>query len=410
MQEKIQFTSKVISLGSEENSLYMELSMVFLDDIQNLNDIKFTKNFLTDVEMNKDKYIGLPLVGDVNALTSGKYQGLTHLFNKKTGEFLTQALGSFVDFKTELNDGVNQLIATSRVWKRYPKVCLAMQELFNSEQGLSFSYEVLVGKYTVEDGCKIIDKDDLNTIASSCVVSNPANPASIALTLCAAVEEDLKDQEDIAQEIGDTASKNNKEIHEEDNTMAKTVAELEVELAAQNLFIKEKDAKLKEKDAKLKEKDTEIDTSKKDAKAKDEEVAAKDKEVKTKCAEIAEINEKLTTLSASILEKDKLIAELEPIKKAYGIAEAAKVAEKLVADKVALKEKYSKLLDEKVMAEVEIAEALDKLDEAKLNSKIVELAMAAATKETPKVEAGSRITDSVNIGKNDLTSKYITIQ
>jgi len=191
MQEKIQFTSKVISLGSQENDLYMELSMVFLDDIKNLNDVIFTKDFLTDVETNKSQYIGLPLVGDMNALTSGKYQNLTHLFDKKTGIFSTQALGSFVDFKTEINGGITQLIAISRVWKRYPKVCLAMQELFDSAEGLSFSYEVLVGKYTVESGVKVIDKDETNTIASSCVVSNPANPNSIALTLCAAIEEDL---------------------------------------------------------------------------------------------------------------------------------------------------------------------------------------------------------------------------
>lgn len=407
MQEKIQFTSKVISLGSEENNLYMELSMVFLDNIENLNNVRFTDDFLADVETNKSKYIGLPLVGDVNALTTGNYQDLTHLFNQRTGDFLTQALGSFVDFKTEINDGVNQLIATARVWKRYPKVCLAMQELFNSEEGLSFSYEVLVGKYAVESGCKIIDKDISNTIASSCVVSNPANPNSIALTLCAAVEEDLSN-----------VSKNNTNFKEEGSM---TIEELNLEVASLKLEIASKDAKLKESDTKIKEQDTKLCSKEADAKAKDKElettkdelknknteVESKVEDAKAKDKEVAEVNEKLAVLSASVLEKDKQIKDFEPIKKAHEEDVATKEADKKAADKKALKEKFSKVLSAEVMAEVEIAEAFENLDESKLNSKVVELAMASLD-VTPKSVA-SVITASTVIGKNSLQSKYITI-
>ena len=185
----------------------------------------------------------------------------------------------------------------------------------------------------------------------------------------------------------------------EENTM-KTIAEYEVEVAAKDAAIKEKDAKLKEKDAKIQEQDTEKDTTKKDTKAKedkkDEEIDKKDKEVKTKTAEIAEVNEKLTVLSASIIAKDVIIAELQPIKIAHEAMLAAKTETELAQKKVALKAKYSKLLNEKVMAEVEIAEALDKLDETKLNSRIVEIAMAS-TKVPGKVNLASRITDNVRI-------------
>ncbi|MBU3186646.1 hypothetical protein [Clostridium estertheticum] len=174
----------------------------------------------------------------------------------------------------------------------------------------------------------------------------------------------------------------------------KTVAELEIEVAA-------KDAVIKEKDAKIKEKDTEIDTTKKDAKAKDakkdEEIDKKDKEVKAKTAEIAEMNAKLTTLSASVISKDTEIASLLPMKEAFELAEKTKSETELSEKKVALKAKYSNLLDEKVMAEVEIAEALDKLDEAKLNSRIVEIAMASTVKVPGKVALASRITDNVRL-------------
>ncbi|MBZ9622855.1 hypothetical protein G9F71_008315 [Clostridium sp. FP2] len=189
--------------------------------------------------------------------------------------------------------------------------------------------------------------------------------------------------------------KNNKEELE----MA-TIAELEVEIAA--------------KDAKLKEKDVEIDKTKKDAKAKEDEkdkevVAAKD-ETKAKCAEIVTITEKLTVLSASIIEKDTLIASLEPIKVAHEAMIATKTELELAEKKLILKAKYSKLLNDKVMAEVEIAEALDKLDEAKLNSRIVEIAMAStAPGAKSKVEMASRIVDNLKLAGTEpgsLREKY----
>jgi len=189
------------------------------------------------------------------------------------------------------------------------------------------------------------------------------------------------------------------------NNMAKTVAELELEVA--NLKVE-----IAAKDAKIKEQDTEIDTKTKDLKAKDakveEDKKATDKTKKESDTKTAEIEGKLTTLSESIIAKDKSIAELTIAKEAYDVIIAEKVAKETAEKKVALKDKFSKILSAEVMTEM--AESIEALDEAKLNMKVVEIAMAATAKDPKHIETASRITDSLSIGKNDLVSKYITIQ
>lgn len=186
--EKILLQAKVIAIGEEvepSNDIYISLKMVFLTSDLNLNNIQFTKDWINGIVEQKDKYIGLPLVADAFALESGQYKRLTHLFDKKTNKFKTQAIGSFYNFETGENNGITELIAYARIWKRNAKICSALQELYESEEGLSFSYEVLVGKYSVDGEKKIIDKDEVNVPIGSCVVSYPAVPASKAQLLIA---------------------------------------------------------------------------------------------------------------------------------------------------------------------------------------------------------------------------------
>jgi hypothetical protein len=206
----------------------MSLDMVFLDNKVNLNSVRFTDDFLSDVEANKAVYIGLPLVGDQKALTDGKFDNLTHKFNKKTGTLNTQALGSFIDFRTEKDGDTVKLIASARIWKRFPTVCAAIEELFNSKEGLRFSYECYVTNYTVESGVKIVDKDEANTIISSCLVSNPANPNSVGVLLVAeAMEADI----DNMNLGGDSLERNQNPTVEEFFAKAKTkinMAELDL--------------------------------------------------------------------------------------------------------------------------------------------------------------------------------------
>ena len=475
MPKIFQQESKVIALGEENNDMYMSLDMIFLTSEVNLNNIEYSEEFIYGVETDKAKYIGLPLQCDVSKLEKGEYDKLTHKYNKVKKTFGTVSIGSFVDFKTQRNGDVLELVASARVWKRNPKTCDALEELYGSDEGLKFSYEVLVGNSTKEGKITKVPKDDSNNPIGSCVVSNPAVKTSVAITLCAAYESDFIINEIIeGGEQGQMQRTN--EFSQEDmfkNTKVTLIAELDMNqiqkkiynalqvflvedwyqydaidqtmnfivvkkwseatlykidytVDGENVILSNKRLVTKEYNdipeedpmtiAELEKKvaDLNIEIASKDAiiETSNIELVSVNEKLTAKETELAEVNTNLTTVSETLLAKTTEIAEFAPIKEAHETMLAEKVAEKLVADKVALKEKFSKVLSAEVL--IEMAEALENLDEAKLNSKIVELAMATANeipaaKPVVEITLASRITDSVKISgaePGSLQEKY----
>lgn len=475
--EKMQFNSgRIISLAEdnmESDESYISIKLVLLDTLVNLNQIQYSSEFIQDIVDRKQDFLAIPLMAEVSKLENGKYDNLTHAYNSKTGQFKSQMIGSFVDFTTNQNGEILELLGECRVPKRFEKTTAALQELFDNGN-LLFSYEVSVGEYTSTDGIKFVDKSPKNAIFAMAVVSNPAVVSAKALTLCAAIEEDFN----LNLGNGGANMKRNKDFTCEEmfknakvTLMAEldmnqiqrkiyhalqsfieddwydydvvdqsmtyiivkkwsdgdyykidyTVSDIDVILSNMRLVTKIYNDIPKEEDSvtiaelELKVKTLETEIASKDLKIKEKEieVTTANTLIAEKDIEIAEVNSKLTTLSESIIAKDTELAELKPIKEAHETMLAEKQALELAEKKVSLKEKYSKLLSAEVLAEVEIAEALDKLDEVKLNSKVVEIAMATAVKTDPKVktiETASRITDTVVIGKgSDIVSKYVTV-
>jgi uncharacterized coiled-coil protein SlyX len=445
--EKLQFEAQIISIGSESNDLYMSLDMVFLDNKINLNSVRFTDDFLYDVEINKLDYIGLPLVGDQKAITEGNYDKLTHKYNKKTGSFSTQALGSFVDFRTEKDGDTVKLIASARIWKRFPNVCAAIEEMFNSDSGLKFSYECYVTNYTVESGVKIVDKDEANTIISSCLVSNPANPNSVGVLLVAeAMEADIDNMN-----LGGDVLERDKNLTQEQffaNTKIHFISELDISQVQRKVFNKLK-AELKdtyweydstdmgvnylimknyntadllrvdftvgeddititemyavdktytrkkskeddematiaELEVKVKDLETQIASKDTIITDKDKLIAEKETALTTKDTELTTANEKISTLSASVLEKDKEIETLQAANTELDTIKAEQEKVVKAEKKEALKTKYSKLLSAEIMKEEAIVAAIENLDESVLKDKVTELALAAAEKDQKK--------------------------
>lgn len=476
MNENLKFVSpRVISLAEETqgSEIYISIKLVLLDSLVNLNNIQYSKEFLQDIEDRKQEFIAIPLMAEVSKLESGKYNNLTHAFNSKTGKFKSQMIGSFVNFYTQEspdNSEILELIGECRVPKRFEKTTAALQELYDNSS-LQFSYEVACGEYSSIDGIKYVDKSDKNFLFAMAVVSNPAVISAKALTLVAAIEEDfniLEEGEILPGERSkdtftmDEMFKNTKvhlstELAELDlnqirkkiynalkgkfaddywnydiidqfpnyvivqywNTgdyykLTYTVSDSDVTLAdpvkvtknyveiqeVDNVTVAELEGKVKELETQIASKDTII--------------AEKETIIQSKDTEIAELNTKVTTLSESVITKDTELAELKTVKASYDTIMAEKAESELAEKKTILKEKYSKLLDETVLAEVEIAEAIDNLNEDVLKNKVVELAMSKATENKPEDKketlTASRITDSVSIGKNDLVSKYITIK
>jgi len=414
-------SKRIISIGEEEtgSDIFMSIKFCLLDTLTNLNGIQYSPAFLQEIANNQQKYLSLPLMAEFNKLSKGQTGNLTHAYNQNTGVFSSQMIGSFISFQVKPNADdatILELVGEARIPKRFDAICEVLQELFNSGN-LTLSYEIAVAVYSMANGVKFVDVDECNFLFAMAVVTNPAVLSSRSLTLVAQIMEGENLGENLIATTRNNVLKNNTNL-KEDNSM--TIEELEVKVANLRVEIATKDAKLKENAADSKEKDAvltkkeaeakakqdELDKQKKEAAAKDTEAEAKKKELEAKKKECAEITEKLNVLSASLLEKDKELASLLPIKEAYETAEATKVADKLIADKAALKDKFSKVLSAEVMTEM--AEALENLDEAKLNSKVVEIAMAS-TKAPNKVNLASRITDNVKLAgaePGSLREKY----
>jgi hypothetical protein len=211
MSEQLSITPKVLEL-QETNDIYMTLTMCILSNKANLNNARFTDDFINGVVENKDSYIGIPLVANRTKLENGVYNNLSHEFDSKTGKLNTDAIGSFVDFWTDTEeDGTLLLMGSVRVYKRYPNVCNALLELYESGD-LEMSCEVLVYGYESMEG-KVRNiaysyEDNVNSLFGSAVVSDPAEVRSRATLLVAeAFEKDLASQ----SEGGENVSEKNKQ-------------------------------------------------------------------------------------------------------------------------------------------------------------------------------------------------------
>lgn len=465
-----QIKLKVLEL-SDSNDIYMTLSLLLVTSNPNLNKCIFTPDFIHEIVENKDFYIGgVSLVAERNKLEAGK-KNLGHGLNKN-GELISDVIGSFSDFsENQAEDNSWELLGTAKVFKRYPKVCESLVNLYNSGE-LSFSCEVLVSEYSKDDnGNKIVDKGNGQFIGQ-CVVGNPAEVKSKAFMMVSeALNIDLgsdnlnknKTFEEMFQntkivietselDLTQIQRKVYSQFTELDDWYKYDIIEfstnyiilldyegdlyrIDYSISGDNLTLgemynvsktytridniivnEEEKVKMDELQKELEQTQSLVESLKAEIASKDATIAEKenliverDTMIATKETEIAEKSTQLETLSASVIEKTNLLAELEPIKVEHETMLAQKAEEKLVSDRNALKDKYSKLLSAEVLTKVEIAEAIEKLDESVLKDAVIEVALASAKPtETKEVETATRITDEVKMG-GDLVSKYITV-
>ena len=179
----------------QTSDLYMTVkATLFTVPEANLNGVRCTHDFLSEIVEHQDKYIGLPLCADVKNLAQGRYEKLGHCYNPVTGTFLTSMIGSFYKFESvATEDDGEALVGYARILKRNKSVCKAIGELF-AEGALKFSFEIACGSYeTLEDQTILIDAADDNYLEGMCVVSFPACPEAVALQLVAEIEACNKD-------------------------------------------------------------------------------------------------------------------------------------------------------------------------------------------------------------------------
>lgn len=419
MSKNFQFVAKAISLGEESNDIYMSIQMVFLTSETNLNYVKFTPEFINQVVAQKEKYIGIPLVVDLGQLMESNYKSLGHKFYD--GKFHTTAIGSFVDFSVRDNNGVTELLASARVWKRFPEVCSALNELYFSDAGLQFSYEILVSKYNSINNVKVIDVDGGNLIGS-CVVSFPAVPASRCELLVAELfgAKDEKDKKGCGTEVKIEIDDESEEEDEEEDDEEMCAKKSKKGCGSSSANTKKEDSKMDVKNTVAEIQDlknfeveltnalTEVANLKSSLTGKDNELAEKDELVKEKETEIATLNETIAKLAEEINTKSAEIASLIPFKVKIEQAEAEAQERQRLENVKTLKEQVLKALDEKFFPE--IAESVEALDYNKVYAFIAEKVIENNGKvEKSKTMFASRITDSNPIADNDVVSRMITL-
>lgn len=191
------FVASAIVSEIQSSDLYLTVKARLFDTKANLNNVKVTEAFISEIVENQDKYVGLPLYADVRGLVNGNTVG--HMYDRSTGEFKSTSIGSFYAFEKEQTEDNTYLVGYARIMKRNKAVCAAVCNLFASGN-LKFSFEITCGSYTQEpDGTCVIDADESNYLEGVAIVTFPACEDAVALELVAEIES--KGDENMADEI-----------------------------------------------------------------------------------------------------------------------------------------------------------------------------------------------------------------
>lgn len=182
------FIASVVS-EIQQSDIYLTVkARLFETPGANLNGVRVTPAFLSEIVENQEKYVGLPLCADVKNLAAGNYQHLGHLYDARTGEFYSAQIGSFYQFEKEDTADGAALIGYVRIMKRNKAVCRAISELF-AENALKFSFEISCGSYKkLDDGTIEINASQDNFLEGAAVVTFPACESAVALDLVAECE------------------------------------------------------------------------------------------------------------------------------------------------------------------------------------------------------------------------------
>lgn len=194
--KKIQ--ASVIVSEIQSSDIYLTIKARLFDLKPNLNGVRVTEAFLNEIVMNEDKYVGIPLYADIRGLIAK--QPIGHLYNPRTGEFLSTQIGSFYHYEKEVDGDNTYLCGYARVMKRNKAVCKAIAELF-ATNNLKFSFELSCGAYTEdEDGTLVIDAHPSNYFEGEAIVTFPACQEATATQLIAECMDKREEGERMTEE------------------------------------------------------------------------------------------------------------------------------------------------------------------------------------------------------------------
>lgn len=205
------FSSKVLLSESESNPDVLIAKFCICDFSTNKNGVALNRDSIDDWVLTlKNK----PLVGKISLKSDGEYDFTGHnvkVVNKvdeegnsyKDIEFDTEAFGTFVDVAIENIDGVDYIVATAEVWKRFTRACEIIKK--RAEEGtLHTSWEI-----SVEDETRKMIKGSIVRIINQgrfighCLLGKGVTPAydSSGLLEVASKGEDVELSDALSQDI-----------------------------------------------------------------------------------------------------------------------------------------------------------------------------------------------------------------
>ena len=188
----LKFNSKSIWLSEDQNEDYLTARIVICDFTTNRNGVMLNRGTIGDWIST---LVSAPLVGKLKAKPNGEIDFTSHNANVVTRidengneifdlEFDTDAFGTFTSVDIEMIDGVECIVATAKIWKRFYDASNLIVRRIN-EGTLSTSWEIAIeqAEKKIINGAivKVINKGRFigHALLSSAV--QPAYPISRVL-------------------------------------------------------------------------------------------------------------------------------------------------------------------------------------------------------------------------------------
>ena len=282
-----------ISEQHESSEIYLLIEARLCSTQANGNGEGVTEAFLDSIVENQEKYMCLPLYVDLPRQLARDYRNLGHQYDRSTGEFHTQQIGSMCMFKKIADEYGYSLMAQARIPKRETEICQRLIELCSMNM-LKVSYEIQYARsdVVVKDNVKYVDASANNFLTGLCVVSVPAYPESIAQSIIA---------ENMEKNLERTNPDDNVEI--DDNK--------EENKGADNMTLEEAMSTIAQKDQRIAELEGKITAAEKRAEDIENEKNAKESELAQAESDKNKATEDLSAAQNTLSEKEQRIAELE---------------------------------------------------------------------------------------------------
>ena len=203
----------------------------------NKNDVQLDRGTILDWIST---LVGKPLVGKVVTSKDGAKDFSSHNMKLVTKtddygneyedcEFDTSAFGSFIEVDIEEIDGVEHIVAKTKIWKRYPEACSVIKSRYESGS-LASSWEIEILKQRTANymgrKLRIIEK---GSFIGHCALGEFVEPAydSSRLLNVAAKETDVDLEKALISDIYSISQKEDKHLGDKKNNVAAEQEEFE---------------------------------------------------------------------------------------------------------------------------------------------------------------------------------------